>query len=108
MRFSLTINKPRAGKRTRCKGNSNKYPFAEFVANEIVEFPATASAGQEVKVQVRGDMTIRGITKPVTFDVTVKQDGDTLVGVGTTQIYMKDFGFDPLISPIRRDVQFPL
>lgn len=53
-------------------------------------------------------MTIRGITKPVTFDVTVKQDGDTLVGVGTTQIYMKDFGFDPLISPIRRDVQFPL
>lgn len=74
---------------------SAKYPFAEFVVTEIQEFPAEANAGQEVKFKVTGDMTIREITKPVTFDVSVKLEGDTLTGTGVTQIFMKDYGFSP-------------
>ena len=40
-------------------------------------------------------MTIREVTKPVTFDVRGKLEGDTITGTATTQILMKDFGFDP-------------
>ena len=40
-------------------------------------------------------MTIRDVTKPVTFDVTGKLEGDTITGSATTQILMKDFGIDP-------------
>ncbi|HZQ11053.1 MAG TPA: YceI family protein [Anaerolineae bacterium] len=74
---------------------SNKYPMAVFVAKEVQGFPTDAVQGQSYSFKVIGDMTIRNITKPVTFDITVSVNGTTLTGEGTTQIYMKDFGFDP-------------
>ena len=74
---------------------SNKYPYADFVVTEIKNFPSDAAPGQEAKFQVTGDMTIREITKPATFDVTVKLDGDKLVGTGVTKIFMRDYGFEP-------------
>ena len=40
-------------------------------------------------------MKIRDVTKPVTFDVKGKLEGDTITGSATSKILMKDFGFDP-------------
>ncbi len=74
---------------------SNKYPYAVFVAKSVDGFPAEAVQGQAYTFKVSGDMTIRDITKPVTFDITVTMKGSTLTGEGTTQINMKDFGFNP-------------
>lgn len=74
---------------------SNEYPMAVFVAKEIEGLPMDAVQGQAYTFKVSGDMTIRDITKPVTFDVTVTVNGAMLTGEGTTQIYMKDFGFNP-------------
>ncbi len=74
---------------------SDRYPQAEFVATEIVGMPADAALGEEVSFQVRGDLTIRDIAQPVTWDVTAAIDGDTLSGMATTLIYMRDFGFAP-------------
>ncbi len=74
---------------------SNTYPYAVFIAKEVQALPATAVQGQPYTFKVSGDMTIRNITKPVTFDVTVTLNGTTLTGEGTTQIYMKDYGFNP-------------
>lgn len=74
---------------------SDKYPMAIFVAKSVEGLPADAVQGKAYTFKVTGDMTIRNITKEVTFDVTVTLDGTTLTGQGTTQIYMKDFGFDP-------------
>lgn len=74
---------------------SSKYPTATFVATSVENVPSDAQVGQAYTFKVTGDMTIREITKPITFDVTVTLNGDTLSGEGTTQISMKDFGFDP-------------
>jgi polyisoprenoid-binding protein YceI len=74
---------------------SNKYPYAEFVPKEIADYPSNPSEGQEVHFKVTGDMTIRNITHPVTFDVTAKAEGDTLSGTGTTFLLMRDYGIDP-------------
>lgn len=74
---------------------SAKYPTATFVATRVENLPSEARAGQAYNFQVTGDMTIRDITKQITFDVTVTLNGDTLSGEGTTQIYMQDFGFEP-------------
>ena len=54
-----------------------------------------ASDGQEVNFKLVGNMTIREVSRPVTFDVIGKLQGDTVTGTATTQILMKDFGFDP-------------
>jgi polyisoprenoid-binding protein YceI len=74
---------------------SNKYPFAEFVSTGVEGVPESYGAGQQVSFKLLGNMTIRDVTRPITFDVTGKLDGDMVTGTATTQILMKDFGFDP-------------
>lgn len=74
---------------------SATYPTATFVATSVENLPRDAVAGEPYTFKVTGDMTIRDITKQVTFDVTVTLNGDSLSGTGTTQIYMRDFGFEP-------------
>lgn len=76
---------------------SSKYPLATFVAKEIQEGPATFQDGQEVTFKLLGDLTVREVTKPTTFDVTAKLTGNTITGEATTTILMTDFGFDPPI-----------
>jgi polyisoprenoid-binding protein YceI len=72
---------------------SNTYPYADFVAKEVTGFPSDPVEGQDVHFKVTGDMTIRNITRSVTFDITAKVEGDMLTGTATTLIYMKDYGF---------------
>lgn len=74
---------------------SDKYPKAIFVANSVEQLPMDAVLGRPYSFQVSGDLTIRNITQPVTFDVTVTAGEHSITGEGTTIIKMKDFGFDP-------------
>jgi polyisoprenoid-binding protein YceI len=73
----------------------NDYPEAIFVASAIEDAPATYNEGEEVTFRLVGDITIREITRPVTFTVTARLAGDTLTGVATTRLLMSDFGIDP-------------
>ncbi|MFN8468827.1 MAG: YceI family protein [Caldilineaceae bacterium] len=73
---------------------SAKYPLATFVATGVKNMPPDADFGKDVAFQVAGDMTIRDTTKPLTWDMTAKVDGETLTGSASTFLYMKDFGFD--------------
>lgn len=49
---------------------------------------------------LRGDLTLRGVTRPVTFNVTLtpaeKGDGDTIMVEATTAIERAEFGMDKL------------
>jgi polyisoprenoid-binding protein YceI len=74
---------------------SNTYPNATFLSTGVDGVPESYSEGQEVTFKLNGNMTIRDVTKPVTFDVTGKLEGDTVTGTATTFVLMKDFGFDP-------------
>lgn len=74
---------------------SDKYPRAIFVANAVEALPMDAVLGQPYSFQVSGDLTIRNITRNVTFNVTVTANEQSLTGEGTTVIAMKDFGFAP-------------
>ena len=74
---------------------SSIFPQATFVPKKITGFPASYTNGQQVTFKLQGDLTIRNVTKTVTFDVTAKLLGDTLSGTATATILMTDFGFDP-------------
>ena len=74
---------------------SNTYPYAEFVSTGVEGVPTSYAQGQEISFKLTGNMTIHNTTRPVTFDVTGKLVGDTVTGTATTQLLMKDFGFDP-------------
>lgn len=73
----------------------NQFPTAEFVATGVEGAPASYSEGQEVQFRLPGNLTIREITQPATFDVTATLQGDTISGVATARARLSDFGIDP-------------
>jgi polyisoprenoid-binding protein YceI len=92
---TLTSDEARRDQRIRDQWlESNTYPWAEFKATGIENFPAEATEGQDVSFKLTGDMTVREITKPQTFEVTARLDGDTFTGVAVTNLLMQDYGFE--------------
>ncbi len=45
--------------------------------------------------QLVGDLTVRDVTVPLTFDVTATLDGDTITGVAIADTLLSDFGINP-------------
>lgn len=93
---TLKTDRPRRDQAIRDRWlESSKFPTATFVAKDVTDLPADAALGKDVSFKLSGDLTIRDVTKPVTWDMTAKVDGNTLTGSGATSLLMKDFGFDP-------------
>lgn len=93
---SLTSDQPLRDRWIRNNGPEfEKFPTAEFTATTIEDAPDTYTEGDEVQFKLVGDLTIREVTQPATFDVTAKLEGDTITGVATAQLRMTDFGVDP-------------
>ncbi len=93
---TLTSDETRRDQRIRDQWlESNTYPWAEFKATALEDFPAEVAEGQDISFKVTGDMTIREITRPQTFDVTARLDGSTFSGVAVANLLMQDYGFEP-------------
>jgi polyisoprenoid-binding protein YceI len=94
--------------------NFNQYPVATFKATGIEGAPAAYTEGQEASFKLVGDLTVREVTKPATFDVTATLNGNTLTGTAITQANLSDFGIDPpnfantltVADPFSIEVQF--
>jgi polyisoprenoid-binding protein YceI len=75
---------------------SSKYPTATFVPKRLEGLPdAPYTDGQQLTFKIVGDLTVRTVTKEVTFDATGKVVGDTFTGTAHTTFNMTDFGFNP-------------
>ncbi len=75
---------------------STKFPTATFVAKRLEGLPETPyTEGAELTFRIVGDLTVRNVTKEVTFDAKGKIVGDLLTGTAATTFNMTDFGFDP-------------
>jgi polyisoprenoid-binding protein YceI len=74
---------------------ANRFQFAEFVITGIEGFPQSHTEGAEIELKLTGNMTIRGVTKPLTFDVKARQAGDVLTGIADTTFKFQDFGMTP-------------
>ena len=74
---------------------SNIFPLAEFVVTTIEKFPLEAQEGQVINFTLVGDMTIREITQPFTFQVEAILEDGILTGTAVGSLTMTDFGFDP-------------
>jgi polyisoprenoid-binding protein YceI len=72
-----------------------RFPLASFEATSIVGAPQSYTEGQEASFQLVGNLTIREITQPATFDVTATLADRTIRGTATADLLMSDFGIDP-------------
>jgi polyisoprenoid-binding protein YceI len=74
---------------------SSRFPMAQFTPTAITGLPDAYVPGQELFVQIAGNLRVRQVTRSVTFATTLKLDGVALTGVASTRILMTDFGFAP-------------
>jgi polyisoprenoid-binding protein YceI len=73
----------------------NRFPTAEFVPTKAEGIPSPLPASGEHTFKLTGMMTMRGVQKEVTWDVTAKRNAGQLEGKATTAVKFGDFGMTP-------------
>jgi polyisoprenoid-binding protein YceI len=69
------------------QSNRDEYQFITFTPTAIEGLPSAAAAGDTFAFQITGDLKIREIVQPTTFDVSVTADSDTqITGLAQTVV----------------------
>lgn len=92
----LTSLRSDAGGRDRyVRQNSlqtDSFPSAEFTPKTVQGLPSPLPTSGKVTFQLIGALTVHGVTKPATWDVTAEVNGLELTGAATTTFTFSDFG----------------
>ena len=80
--------------------NTNGFPMAVFTLAEPVELPAGMADGEAFSGPAEGDLTIKGVTNRVTFDLQAQLVGDIIVAVGSSDVVLSDYGVTAPTAPI--------
>lgn len=74
--------------------NAAEFPTAEFRITEPIDFGQIPAGDEQVTATAAGELTLRGVTNPVTFEVTA-QTTDGRIGVlGSIPVLFEDYGID--------------
>jgi polyisoprenoid-binding protein YceI len=92
---------------------TDQYEYITFTPTEIVGLPQTAAVGQPYTFQIVGDLTIRDVTKQVTFDVTATAATDSrLQGTASAAIAYADYDISipqvPQVASVADQVRLEL
>ena len=67
-------------------------PIAVFTLPDTRPLPDGFAEGEEVATEITGQLTIRGVEAPVTFQIEARDDGDVVHILGRTSFVWADFG----------------
>jgi polyisoprenoid-binding protein YceI len=69
-----------------------QHPTATISIGSVTPLPAGFTDGNEVKAQVKGVLSIRGVEAPMTFEVEARDDGDVVFVVARSSFTWADIG----------------
>jgi len=84
---------------------SNRFPTAVFVPAAANGLPTPLPASGQGTFELSGDLTIRDVTRPVTWQITITREGDKLSGTAATSFTFKDFSLTQPRVPVLLSVQ---
>lgn len=92
---------------------TDQYEFITFTPTAITGLPATGAVGATYTFQITGDLTIRDVTKPVTFDVRATPISESrLEGAASTTIRYADWGLTipqvPQVASVSDEVRLEI
>ncbi|MCY3894228.1 MAG: YceI family protein [Acidimicrobiaceae bacterium] len=70
---------------------TSQHPTATFSLTEELSIDGAAEAGRAVTLSAAGDLTVNGITQPVTVDIEAQLVGSVIAAVGSVEITFADF-----------------
>ena len=105
----VTDNNQRNGAIRRFILQSGDHPTITFSATQISGMPDVVAVGDTVNFQVTGDLTIRDVTNPVTFDLTAVVASESELQLsGSTQILREDYSISiprvPFVASVEEEV----
>jgi polyisoprenoid-binding protein YceI len=78
---------------------TEQFPTASFVLTQPIELGTLPPEGTEIDVRATGELTLKGVTKPVTLDLKAQRSGERIAVAGGTEIALADFGIEPPSIP---------
>jgi polyisoprenoid-binding protein YceI len=92
---------------------SDRFEFAEFVPTAIDGLPDSVTIGEPLALTITGDLTVRDVTKPVTFETSVIPVSDTrLEGSAFGTIQRGDFSLTipsvPSVADVSEEVRLEI
>ena len=78
---------------------------AIFTVADLGDLPDPLPEGEEIVRQVPGELSIKGVTKPIVFDVVARKDPDKLFVLGRTTFTWADLELPPPNIPGRIEVK---
>jgi polyisoprenoid-binding protein YceI len=92
---SLTSDEERRDNYLRTRTlETGEFPRAEFVVREAPGLAWPLPAQGEANFQLAGDMTLHGVTRPLTWDATVQFNNGTLTGSARTDFPFEEFDLE--------------
>jgi polyisoprenoid-binding protein YceI len=74
---------------------TDRFPIAEFIAREAPGLSIPLPASSEERFQLVGDLTVHGVTHPVTWEVTAQFGEEEVTAAASTVVRMTDFDMTP-------------
>lgn len=71
--------------------STDEFPEAVFELTEPIELGAESAEGVSVEATATGSLTLRGVTNPVTFDVTAEQANGRIGVLGNIPVVFADY-----------------
>ena len=85
-----TDDSRRDGAVQRALGTS-QHPMATFSLTEALHIEGAVELGEAISLKASGDLTVNGITQPVTIDIEAQLVGSLIAVVGSVEITFADF-----------------
>jgi polyisoprenoid-binding protein YceI len=74
---------------------TSRFPSATFVAREVEGLPTPIPTSGDATFKLSGELTVHGVTRPVTWQVTATFSDTAVSGTATTKVNISDFGMTP-------------
>jgi polyisoprenoid-binding protein YceI len=89
--------------------NTDQYEFITFTPTGIEGLSGNGALNESFTFTIRGDLTIRDVTRPVVFEATVRAESvERLVGAATTTVRRSDYNLQipsvPFVANVSDEV----
>ena len=74
--------------------STDEFPSAEFRVTEPIEFGRIPVGDEQITATATGELTLRGVTNPVTFEVTAQTTGGRIGVLGSIPVVFEDYGIE--------------
>jgi polyisoprenoid-binding protein YceI len=81
---------------------TDEFPTATFTLTEPFDLPSdAASSGEASSVTATGELTLHGVTQPVTIEIEARLEGNAAALVGNTEVVLADYQIEAPTIPGR-------